>query len=138
MGLGLITLFFLLCFTVLYLSKGLATRPEWLSKAAEKVTDNVQVLSFWGLIYSVIAVVLTPLIVRGGGTILVGVLSNALLFFLILPYMMEHLLQKYQDKVPAPVVEELKNAVAFITSREKIAGYVGAGFSFLLFVVLFR
>ena len=60
------------------------------------------------------------------------------LFLLTLPYMLEHMLGKYPDKVPAPIVTELRNVVGFVTKREQLAGYVGAAFCFLLFIALFR
>jgi hypothetical protein len=138
MGLGIITLFFLVSFTLLYVSKTLSNKPEWVTKAADKVASNIDVLAFWGLIYSVVAIVLSPLAVWGRFALLIVFLSNIVLFLLTLPYMLDHLVAKYPDKIPAPIVHELKNLVAAVMAREKIAGYIGAAFSFLLFIVLFR
>jgi hypothetical protein len=138
MGLGLVTLAFLICFTIIYISKGLESKPEWLSNAAARLTGNIQLLAFWGLFYSVAAILLSPIMVESRGLMLVVFLSSIVLFLLTLPYMLDYLLGKYPDKVPAAVVNELKNAVGFVTSREKLAGYVGGGISFLLFLMLFR
>jgi hypothetical protein len=61
-----------------------------------------------------------------------------MLFFMTLPYMLDHFLIKYPGKIPSSVVTELKNIVGVVASREKIAGYAGAALSFMLFLMLAR
>lgn len=138
MGLGIITLFFLVCFSILYVSKGLENKPEWLAKAADSVGRNAETLAFYGLIYSLIAALLSPVGVAGEFRAMLAFLANAVLFLLVLPYALDHLLAQHETKVPAGVARELKNIAAAVTQREKTMGYIGAGFAFVLFIALFR
>jgi len=138
MGLGIISLFFLVAFTLLYLSKALANQPAFMVKAVDKITANIEPLAFWGVVYSLVAFILTPLLVSGGFTVMIMLLANILLFLLALPYTLEHMLAKYPDKVSPAIARELKSLVGAVTDREKVAGYAGAALSFLLFLALTR
>ena len=138
MGLGIITLFFLLCFTLLYINKTLVEKPSWLNQAAEKITSSIDVIAFWGLVFSVISAILAPLVLWGTVRVLTIFLSDVLLFLMALPYISEHMMARYGGKLPAKVTGELKNVALAVKRHEKEIGYAGAALSFLLFVVLFR
>jgi hypothetical protein len=138
MGLGLITLAFLVSFSIIYLAKGLEKKPEQLDKAAGWLSARIEMLAFWGLIYSVIAAILSPIAVWSNVLRIFVFLSNVALFALTLPYMVDHIENKYADKVPASVTAELKKLAALVEKHQKNAGYAGAALSFLLFILLFR
>jgi hypothetical protein len=139
MALGLMTLFFLVAFTLFYLGKSLENKPDFLNKAVEKITDNLDHLALWGLIYSLLAILLAPLAgLKFGFAFLVSFVANLAIFLMVLPLALENIATKYQDKINTAVLEEARRLVGWITGQEKYLGYVGAVVSFLLFVVLFR
>jgi hypothetical protein len=138
MGLGIITLFFLFSFSLHAISHGLTDKPEWLARFAAKIDSNLEMLSFWGMIYAIVSVALLPFAVRGGGLALLAFLSNAALFLLVLPYTLPAIQQKYGAQLPPAVMTALQDASRAVTERKKAAGMLGAGLAFLLFLVLFR
>lgn len=137
MGLGIISLFFLAAFSLLYISKGMDQKPEWMNKAVNKIEDNIQALSVWGFAYSLIAIILVFFVAQAGIVLLTAFLANVWLFFLTLPYVLDRLLEKFQSSIPPVLATELRNISGIVARREQLAGYVGAGLSFLLFVFLF-
>lgn len=136
MGLGIISLFFLLAFSALYAEKSIQKRPAFLSKAAAKVAENVDALSFWGFVYALAALILTPLFLTGGFTVMIMVLSNMFLLLMVLPFTLDRLVETAGDKIPGSLASEFRQLVEGISRREKIMAYAGAGMAFLLFAVL--
>jgi hypothetical protein len=138
MILGVISFFFLVAFSIVYVGKTLTGKPAFLEKAEQKITDNLHQIAFWGFGYSIVAILLTPVFAHGNFALLVQLAANIVLFMMALPYALDQLLAKYPDKVPAALIGELKNLVGIVGKKEKAVGYAGAALSFLLFLTLFR
>ena len=132
------SLFFLLVFTTLYLSKSIEKRPAAMTRALDKINDNIDQLSFWGCGYGLVAAVLTLIVAHSGLGLLVGVLVNLLIFVMALPYALDKIAEKYADKLNVAIIEVLRDTVSTVVKQEKVIGYVGAGVSLLFFAVLFR
>lgn len=135
---GLITLFFLVIFTLLYLSKSLQNKPQLMTQAVEKITDNLDQVSLWGAIYGLAAAVLTLIMIYSGAEMLIRLASNVLIVLMTLPFVFDRALAKFQEKLNPVIVTESRNLVGWITKQEKYIGYAGAVCSLLLFAILFR
>jgi hypothetical protein len=135
---GLVTLGFLLAFTVLYLSKSLEKKPEFVSQAVTKINDHLDKVSLYGAAYAAIAALLTLIMVYGGGDMFVRLTANIMIILMALPFVFEKMMPKFQEKMNPVIIEEAKNVVGWVTKQEKYVGYAGAVISLLLFAVLFR
>jgi len=134
---GLITLVFLLAFTALYLSKSWEKKPEFVTKAVEKITANLDKVALGGAGYGVIALVLALLMSSGGGLV-VRLIANLLIIVMALPFVFDQpLLSKIKEKIPAGVTEQIKKVIDLVKKQEKNIGYAGAVVSLLLFAVEF-
>lgn len=136
--LGLITLILLGAFSLLYVSKSIAQKPEFISKALKFITDNIEMLALIGLIYGIIASVLTPVTTASSTEMLIRFLANIMLVVLALPYTFERLATKYADKMNEAFVSEFRAFTGRIMSNEKIFGIAGAVIALFLFAVLFK
>jgi hypothetical protein len=136
---GIASLFFLIGFTLLYASKSLENKPGFVDRAAEKIHDNIDAFTTWGLVFGLIALVLTPL-ARMYGTleVVIRVAANILIICMTLPYTLDMLLGKYQARVGDVLAAELRKLTSFVTSNEKAFAWAGIVTSVLLFAVLFR
>ena len=137
---GLVSLFFIVALTLLYLSKIMeGNKPEFVDKAAGKIRENLDAFSLWALGYGVVAFVLTPVMIRYFGTdMVIRLLANLMIVAMALPHALELVLAKYAGKINNKIAEELRNFVGIVTRHEKIVGYAGAVCAVLLFAVLFR
>jgi len=135
---GLISLFFIAVFSLLYVSKSLSNKPEFVDKAVTKIAENIDMLSFVGLIYGIAATILTPVGIHGSVDLLIRLVANILIVLLTLPYGLAHIVNRYPDKINARIAAELTSFTGVITRNEKPLGYAGAVFALLLFAVLFR
>lgn len=136
---GIFSLFFIAVFSLLFISRGWEKKPEAVVKAVDKIMENIDTLSFAGFIYGLVAIILTPLVApRGGGELLICLFSNVLISLMALPYALQHIENKYRDKVNASVMAELKNFVGFVTRHEKNIGLLGGVLTVMLFAILFR
>lgn len=136
--LGLVTLFFLIVFTLLYVSKGLGKKSEGMQKAVDKITDNLDQLAFWGAIYSLAAIVLTPLVSNAGMLfVLVAIVANVLVFVMALPFAFDKLTRGKEEKFNAAILETCSDIITNVTKYEKTIGFVGAGVAFVLLAVMF-
>ena len=139
MALGIVTFVFMVIFTLFYLSKSLEKKPEFMDKIVAQIAANLEMLALGGFVYSLAAIILTPVAgLHGGFGFLIGLFANFALFLLTLPLAFEKITAKYQDKINPVIQEELKKLIGWITKQEKYLGYAGAAVSFFLFVVLFR
>ena len=138
MFLGLITILFLIVFSLLYISKALGSKSESMTKAVNRITDNLDQLAFWGVIYGLIATVLCPILISMNMLFLfVSLLGNITLIVLALPFAFERFIAKKAETMNAAILENLREIVVSITAREKILGYVGGGVAFLMLAVMF-
>lgn len=138
MFLSLITLFFLVVFSLLYISKSLAKKPQALTDAVGKINDNIDQLGFWGLIYGVVAAVLAPILAGNFIGLLISAFSNLMVVALTLPYGFEKIVSGREEKINAAILEVLREMIGNIARNEKILGYVGAVTAFVLLAVTFR
>lgn len=136
---GLVTLFFLGVFSVLYVGKGLDKKPELLVTALDKITTNVNRLGLWGTIYGLVALVLAPITISNDNAgLLIRILGNIMVVIVALPYSIDFLISKFQSSLNETLTNEIRNSIGWITRHEKIIGYVSAGVTVLLFSILFR
>lgn len=135
---GLITLILLGAFSLLYVSKSITQKPEFVTKALKFISDNIDMLALVGLIYGIIAAMLTPLTALSTTEMLIRFLANLMLVVLALPYTFERLATKYADKMNEAFVSEFRAFTGRIMSNEKIFGIAGAVIALFLFAVLFR
>lgn len=138
MGLGLITLFFLGCFTFLYVGRSLDEKPPFVLRGVERIEVSLGQLGFWGLVFGLVALVLTPGFVPGSNFKLIVFLSNVTLALAALPRALETVLKKWPDKFSEGLTKDLRALAAAIEAREKYVGYAGAFFCFFLFISLLR
>jgi hypothetical protein len=135
---SLATLFFSVTFTLLYLSNSIQKKPEWMVKAVEKITDNIDRLSFIATFYGIVGGALTLVLVPSQLQLIVQFLVNVLVVMLALPYSFERLISKYKEKLNPAIYRETKLFVTWIEKNQQTLGYVGGVSSFLLFAVVFR
>lgn len=135
---GLITLAFLLSFTILYLSKTMEKKPALAARAVETITTHLDKIALWGAGYGIVGALLTLVMVYGGGDMFIRLIANIMIFLMALPFVFEQMLPKFQEKMNPAIIEEAKNIVGFVTKQDKYIGYAGAVVSLLLFAVLFR
>ena len=134
---GLVTLFFLIVFTLFYLSKSFEKKPAFLDTVVNRIQDNLAKVSMWGLIYGLVAIVLSPVMVASDSMgVLMRLVANFLIVAMTLPYTLDRILEKI--KMNETVSSEIKSSINWITKNEKIIGYIGAAVALLLFAVLFR
>lgn len=136
--LGLITLILLGAFSLLYVSKSIDSKPEFLTKAIAFISTNIDMLAMVGLVYGLIAAVLTPIASLNTTEMLIRFLANIMLMLLALPYSFERLATKYGPKMNEALVAEFRTFTSRIATHEKIFGIAGAVLTLLLFAVLFR
>lgn len=135
---GLITLLLLGAFTLLYLSKFVSQKADFVEKAIKWINDNMRYLALGGVAYGFVAFCLTPL---GGALTPLGICvrmwSNLLLVAMALPYCFDILIAKYREKINAAILEESRGLVTWVATNEKIFGFVGGATCVLLFVEVF-
>ncbi|MCE9508654.1 MAG: hypothetical protein K8R48_10155 [Alphaproteobacteria bacterium] len=132
----LITLAFLLAFTALYLSKSLEKKPEFVTKAVEKISANLDTVALAGVVYGLVAAILALIMVSGGGMFLRFV-GNILIVLMALPFVFEQQLPKFKEKINPAIIEEIRKVIGKISKQEKYVGYAGAAVSVLLFAIAF-
>ncbi len=135
---GLLSLVLLVAFTMLYLGKGMATKPKFMEEAIAFITARIQVISFYGAIYGVLAASLFVLLAWDHTARLVGLFANVLIVMMALPFAFEQIAAKFEGKINTAILEEARSVIGFVTRKEKIFGYVGAAASLVLFAVVFR
>ena len=136
--LGLITLIMLGAFSLLYISKSIATKPDFINKILKFITDNIEMIALIGVIYGIVAAILTPIASLSSTEMLIRFIANLLLVVLALPYTFDRLVVKYGHKMNSAITEEVRALINRITGLEKIFGIIGCVVTVLLFAVLFR
>lgn len=136
---GLVTLLLLGAFTLLYASKMLSKKMDFVEKAVKWLLDNMRYLALGGVIYGFVAFCLTP--IAGGAltplNLCVRMWANLLLVAMALPYCFDVLISRYRDKINAAIVEESRGVVTWVSTNEKIFGVLGAVTCILLFIMIF-
>lgn len=135
---GLVTFFFILVFTALYLSKSLENKPAFLIQAVEKIEANLDKVSLYGAIYGLIAALMTLIMVYSGTEMLIRLISNILITLMALPFVFDRAALNFQEKINPAILSEARSLVGWVSKNEKAIGYAGAVCSLLLFAVLFR
>lgn len=136
---ALTSLILILVFTALYLHKSLEKKPEVLTKVVDKITPHIDQVGFWGVIYGLVAMVLTLLFGYSSLDMLVRLLTNFMIALMALPFVLDRLIAFVQQKVSNPVIiDEIRNLVGWVSKNERFIGYMGALCSVVLFVVLFK
>ncbi len=134
---GFITIFFLGIFSLLYISKAIGAKSEGMRKAADRITDNIDNLAFFGLIYGVLAAFLSPILIQMNMVfILVSLLSNLTIVVMALPFAFERMIKKKEETMNAAILDGLREIVAGIAARQKVLGFVGAGLATVMFLLI--
>ena len=141
---GLITLVLLLAFTVLYLSKFLKKKPDILTQVVEKITEHIDVIAVWGVLYGIIATSMTIIMTFGPAEMLLRFSANVMIILMSLPFVFDRIVEKLDEKFhekmrmnPA-IVKEAKHIVEWVTRKGECVGYTGIVVSLLLFAVIFN
>ncbi|MCK4946641.1 MAG: hypothetical protein KAS59_10320 [Alphaproteobacteria bacterium] len=141
---GLITLVLLLAFTVLYLSKFLKKKPDILTQVVEKITEHIDVIAVWGVLYGIIATSMTIIMTFGPAEMLLRISANVMIILMSLPFVFDRIVEKLDEKFhekmrmnPA-IVKEAKHIVEWVTRKGECVGYTGVVVSLLLFAVIFN
>jgi hypothetical protein len=135
---GLISLLLLGAFSLLYVSKTLGTKPEFVTKAVDFITKNIDTLALVGLVYGLFAILMTPVVTYGAAGILVRMLCNIVLVVLTMPYAFEKIVAKSEGKINEAIASEFRNFINWTAGQEKIMGYSGAVATVMLFAVVFE
>lgn len=135
---ALITLILLVAFTMIYLARSLDNKPAWLTAAVDNIMAYIDPLSFWSIIYGLVALLMAALLVHTPLDIMVRLLANAMIILLALPYAFQKLVARFQGEENAAILESLHDIVNGITRHEKTAAFVAAGTAVVLFAVMFR
>lgn len=135
---GLISLAFLVAFTMLYLSKAMASKPKLMEDAVAKISANIATLSFWGVIYGFGAGLLSMIMALSRMELFVGFAAHVMLIVMALPYSFDRLSASCAGKVNEAIMSETKSLVGWFVRQEKYIGYVSAVVTLLYFAVLFR
>lgn len=136
---GIITLVFLVCLSVIALNNTWDNKPQALGQMAARLQPYVENLGFWGIIFSVAAFLLAMLSSLNTTELTFRLLANLLIFFLALPYGYERvmvLLKGRLDNRPE-LREESLEFVSSLRSLEKYLGFAGLGLSVVLFILIF-
>lgn len=133
---ALISLVFILALALHYAASQFENFPPALRGMAARVTENIRPLSYWGVIYGILALVLSPLTADDGSELAVHLLANAMIFLMALPLALDMVLERHHEKVPAVLVAELRNLVGWITRNEKAVALAGGIMAVLLFVTM--
>lgn len=136
--LGLITLILLGAFSLLYISKSMNNKPDFITKAVNFISENLEMIALIGLIFGIIAAILTPIAAKDTTEMLIRFIANLLLVVLALPYTFERLATKYSDKINEALVTECRGFTGKILAHEKAFGIAGCVVTLLLFAVIFR
>jgi hypothetical protein len=136
---GLITLLLLGTFTLLYVSKSVPKKPEYMQKALTLISENMRYLAMAGVIYGLVAACLTP-IMRNvmPMDMFVRMWANILLAMMALPYCFERIVSSHKDKINSAILGEVRGLVNAVIAWEKIVGIVGAVTCLVLFAMVFR
>ncbi len=135
---GLITLLLLLAITVLYLEKTIENKPAFLNNISVLLHNNIKILTFWGALYGVVGIILTPTMAYSGGDVLIRVVANLMIIIMALPFIFDIYAEKLEEKTNPIVKKELSRAIEGIKKQEKIIGYIAAVICILLFAVVFK
>jgi hypothetical protein len=136
--LALITLFFLIVFSMIYLSKGMEKKPPFMVRALDAIDQRLSLLALSGCIYGFAATILTPMTVSGVIDIPVRLFANVVLTAMALPFAFDQLIQKYEEKINPAILEGIRDTVNNIARREKELGIAGAVAALLIFGLAFR
>ncbi len=135
---GLISLAFLVAFTMLYLSKSMASKPKFMEDVVAKISANIETLSFWGVLYGLGAGLLSMIMARDPMELFIGFAAHVFLIVMALPYSFDRLSAKCAGKVNEAIMSETKSLVGWFTRQEKYIGYAAVAVAVLYFAVLFR
>ena len=135
---GLITFFFVVAFALLYLSRSLDKKPDFIDKAAAKMSENIDNLALWGVIYGFVAAIFVLISENTGLDIVVRLFANVMLIVMALPFCAEKIFTKVEGKLNAAVLENLRDLISSMVRKEKAIGYTGAASAVVLFAVMFR
>ncbi len=135
---GLITLAILVALTLLYVSKSLEKKPEFVTTVVAKISENIDKVALYGAIYGLVVAILSLIMISGAVDMLVRLIANVMIVVMALPFILEKLLEKFAAKLNPVIIEEAKTFSAWVVKQEKYVGYAGAGAAVLLFAVLFR
>jgi len=136
---GLITLLLLGTFTLLYVSKAVPKKPEYMQKALAFISENMRYLAMAGVIYGLIAVCLTP-IMRNVVPLdmFIRMWANVLLALMALPYCFERIISHHKEKINSAILGEVRGLVNTVIAWEKIVGIIGVVTCLALFATVFR
>lgn len=141
---GLITLIFLLSFTVLFLSKSIKKKPDILTQVIEKITKHIDWIAAWGALYGIIAASMTIIMAFSLSEMLLRLSANVIIILMALPFVFDSILAKLDEKFHEKmqrnqaIINEGKHFVEWVTRKEEYIGYVGVVISLLLFAVIFN
>lgn len=135
---GLVTLLLLGAFTLLYASKTLSKKIDFVEKAVKWLLENMRYLAIGGVVYGFAAFCLTPIAgALAPVDMCVRMWANLLLVVMTLPYCFDALIAKYRDKINTAILEESRGVVTWVSSNEKIFAVLGGVTCVLLFVMVF-
>ena len=134
----LATLIFAAAFSLLYASKMMSQKPAVVDKLVSKIGENLETLSYWGVIYGLIAAFITPIFYQDAYDILSGMFAAAMVVLMALPYSFEKITSKIGKNINPAVIESLRDMHVGIVKFEKIIGNLGIAAAVLLFAVMLR
>jgi len=135
---GLITLLFLTAFSLLLFSRSFGRKPAALEDVIDKLSDTVDQFSFWAFSYGLAAFLLTLILpFYSSGEMLLRLVANGILVVIALPFVCDRLTQKYESRINATVLAEVKNFAGWLSKNEKILTYAGGLAALLLFSSIF-
>lgn len=134
---GLISFALLVAFTLLYLSKSIASKPAFVNTAVDKISANIDKLALYGAAFALVCALLTPVLIYSGLNMLVRLAANLLIILMASPWVYAQLAPKFQDKINPAILEEINNFLGWINRHERYIGFAGAAFAVLMFLIVF-
>lgn len=135
---GLISLLFLVAFTLVYFGKFWESKPDFVAGLIDKITAHLGRLALWGTVYGLVMIVLTLIMGYNFGDTMIRFFANILIVVMALPFVLDRLLAKLEGKMNPAILTELKNIVGWVTRQEKYVSYAGIVVSLILFGAVFR
>lgn len=135
---ALITIILLGALSLLYISKGLKSKPDFITKAVDFIAANIEWIALWGIIFALVAMLVTPFSNYFAIDVFSRIFANLMIIVLALPFSLEKMLAKAGDKMNEALAEVLRDITAAILRYEKTIGIVGACAAAFLFAVVFR
>lgn len=135
MIIGLLIALLLAVLAVLFAAKELETKAAFFGKLAEKCAPFRGDLSALGLVFGLVAAILTVVMIKSPLITLIRLVACVLIIILAAPEGLMRIfkLVKYDNPV---IIDEIREGLEKLTAKREILAYTGLGVAVLVFLTL--